>query len=107
MALLFKLILAVSLLANGIILWAYEGAQGEINRARMEVERLQGQLGELSTDLRSARAEVAQLRSQVTASGSPAVSGAPLGQPAPPEVMVALQRIQASGPRGRRPRGAH
>lgn len=96
MARAHKLLLVISLIANVLLLWAYENAGAETEQVRAETERLQSQLSVLSQDLRGARSENAQLRAQLAPGEAASVAPAPVGQAAPPETLEALHRIQDS-----------
>jgi hypothetical protein len=83
---------------NAALFWAYDTTQQEVKAARAAAEQQQSQLTDLAGELRTARGEIAQLRAQNAASHQgPAPAPTPsVGQPAPPEVLSALHRIEDS-----------
>jgi len=96
MAPLLRLLLAVSLLTNAGLGWAYLTGHREVEPAHADVERLQTQVAELNAELRQARSGSAQFRAEEATADAAAEPTAPVGQPAPPEVLAELHRIEDS-----------
>jgi hypothetical protein len=98
MSRVLKGLLIVSLLANAALFWAYNTTRQEVEAAHAEADRQHAQLTDLAGELRAARGEISQLRAQSAQSETgPAPAPTPsVGQPAPPEVLDALHRIEDS-----------
>src|SRR5215213_8537225 len=87
-----KLLFVLSVVANGILVWAHQSASAEAESARLEAERYRAQTVELNRELRTARSEGAATRPEAGPEASFSATAAPAS--VPDSVIESLRTIQ-------------